>query len=454
MGRKPRELEPTRSAAHAFGAELRRLRVERGLSQAKLGEIVHHSGALVGKIEKAERFPSVEFCERADEVLNTSGTLARLRPAIDPRAPGGYTCYVEPSWTVEGSLRVLRELAGGSVDRRDFLALTGTALAATATSWSSTVKGAIEADPTGYTRLGRASLIRLDQRLADLRVLDDELGGTVLRDLAVAELRWLTDLAESADLHSDEQRRVFGMIAEAARLCGWLHLDADLHAAAQAYYVTALRCSASAADRLAGANVLAGMSFQATLTGHTREALALLDTAEQQVGRSASPKLIALLASRRARAHARDGDARSCGRALNQAEAALEAASDGYPEPAWIYFFDEPELAAQAGACWVDLRRPDLARPLLDRALRNLNQQYVRDRTIYHVRSGQTHFHSGNLDAACEELATAAGLAERTGSTRSINTIRGARQQMSMYDAEPVVREFDQTLAGVLGRVS
>lgn len=452
MAQLARELTPTRSVADALGAELRRLRQIRGLSQAGLGALMHHSGALVGKIEKAQRFPSAEFCELADVALDTGGTLARMRPDVDPGVPPEHLCFVEPTWTVAASLRVVQELTGGRVDRRDFLALTGTALAATATSWS----GAMTAPGSGggTRRLGAATLERLTQRLADLRVLDDELGGTVLRDLAGAELRWLRSLAESAELGSSEQQRVLGLIAEAARLCGWLHLDADHHAAAQAHYVTALRCSASAADPLTGANVLAGMSFQATLTSHTTEALALLDTAEQQVGRNASPKLRALLASRRARAHARAGDARACGRALHQAETALGAAGDEQGEPGWIYFFDEAELAAQAGACWVDLRQPNRARPLLDDALQTLGPQYVRDRTIYHVRSAQTHLHAGDLEPACAELGTATRLVERTASTRSISTIREARRAMADHDAEPVVREFDRAFAEVIGRVA
>lgn len=139
MGQQVRALTPTRSAAHALGAELRRWRVERGLSQAALGALVHHSGAQVGKVEKAERFPSAEFCERADVVLGTGGSLSRLRPAVDPRAQAEHLCFVEPSWTVAGSLRALRELTGGRVDRRDFLALTGTALVATASSWRGAV---------------------------------------------------------------------------------------------------------------------------------------------------------------------------------------------------------------------------------------------------------------------------------------------------------------------------
>ncbi len=102
----------------------------------------------------------------------------------------------------------------------------------------------------------------------------------------------------------------------------------------------------------------------------------------------------------------------------------------------------------------MDLHQPARARPLLDAALQTLAPQYVRDRTIYHVRSAQTHLHSGELHLACEELTTAAALVERTGSTRSISTIREARRAMAAYDREPVVREFDRTLARLLARVA
>jgi tetratricopeptide (TPR) repeat protein len=384
VAQRLRELTPARSVAHALGAELRRLRVEHGLSQTALGELIHHSGALVGKVEKAERFPTAEFCELVDAALRTGGRLARMRPAADPRHDSGPLCFVDPSWTVSASLRALKDLTGEPVDRREFLALTGSALAGIVVNWAT-------------------------------------------------------------------QQQLFGLIAEAARLCGWLHLDADRGGPAQAFYVTALRCSADAADPLTGAHILAGMGFQAMLAGRTADALSLLGSAQDRAGRLASPRLEALLASRQARAHARAGDQRACGRALNRAETALEKARDSNAEPDWIYYFDEAELAAQAGACWADLRQPDRARPLLDEALDNLASQYVRDRTIYHARSAQTHLHSGNLDLACHDLTAAAELVRQTGSVRSIATIREARRAMSAYAREPIVREFDQTLARALG---
>lgn len=358
---------------------------------------------------------------------------------------------LEPPWSITGTMQVLHQVAGGSMDRRGFLIVTGAALAGLADRWGSALASDEPAMRAGldeqHTRLSSTVVDRLDHRLADLRQLDDEFGGRELHQLAVAEFRWLTRLADSANYNTALGQRLFSLVTEAARLCGWLHFDAAHHAAAQTYYVAALRSSASANDPLTGAHVLACMSFQATLTGHYQEAIALIDAAEQETKRSATPRLRALLASRKARAYAKAGDAAACGRALNEAERRLDSTTPGIPEPDWIYFFDQTELDAQAAACWVDLRQPTKARPLIDQALHTMNPQYVRDRTIYQVRSAEAHLHADDLELACDDLHTAADLAGRTGSVRSIHTIRAARDAMSRYDREPRVRKLDRHLA-------
>lgn len=364
----------------------------------------------------------------------------------------GQASVLEPPWSITGTMQVLHEVAGGTMDRRGFLIITGASLAGVADRWGSALTGAVP-PTTGALpehrdpRLSATVLDRLDHRLADLRQLDDEFGGRELHQLAVAEFNWLTRLADHADYSTAAGQRLFSLVTEAARLCGWLHFDAAHHAAAQSYYVAALRSSASANDSLTGAHVLACMSFQSTLTGHHQEAIALIDAAEDRTKHTATPRLRALLASRKARAYAKAGDAASCGHALNDAERRLDATTSQTPEPDWIYFFDESELAAQAAACWVDLRQPAKARPLIDNALSSMNPQYVRDRTIYHVRSAEAHLHANDLDLACDDLHTAADLAGHTGSVRSIHTIRSARSAMSRYDREARVQKLDLHLA-------
>ncbi|MPZ66701.1 MAG: helix-turn-helix domain-containing protein [Pseudonocardiaceae bacterium] len=353
---------------------------------------------------------------------------------------------LDAPWSAAGTVHVLQEIAGGVMDRRGFLIASGGTLTGLATQWAAGLGNAAVTLAPGDRSSGVALGVigRFESRLADLRRLDDAMGGTQLRHLAVAEFRALTRLA--ADATESTCHRLFAATAEAARICGWLHFDVGEHAEAQSHYIAALRASSTANDPLTGANVLACMSLQATSTGHHREAVTLIDSARDQLGRNATPRLSALLASRQARAHARAGDATACGRALNAAESHLEAATSATTEPDWIYFFDEAELAAQTGACWVELNQPDRARPFIDNALHTIDASYVRDRALYRARSAEAYLQDRELHLACEELSTAVDLARQTGSVRVISTVRHTRQNMGTHNREPCVIELDDRL--------
>ncbi len=149
---------------------------------------------------------------------------------------------------------------------------------------------------------------------------------------------------------------------------------------------------------------------------------------------------------RKARAFAILGDATACGRALHLAERHLDVADADPDSPDWIYYFDEAELNAQAGACWVSLSQPTRARPLIDNALRTMGTTYVRDRTIYHVRSAQAYADTSELEMACHDLDSAIDLAEGTRSTRSIRTIRAGRRGLQRYAKNRRVRTLDRRL--------
>jgi transcriptional regulator with XRE-family HTH domain len=359
----------------------------------------------------------------------------------------GQANVLEPSWSVTGTVQVLHEIAGGGMDRRGFLTITGGALVGLAGQWGSALANTPTALPEDHQgRLPVAILDRIDSRLAELRRLDDTLGGRDLCQLAAAEFQYLTKLADRDAYTGAARQRLFNLITKAARLSGWLHFDAAHDAAAQSYYVAALRSSAIANDTLTGVHVLSCMSYQATLTGHHQDAVDLMDAAEEQTRRIATPRLKALMAANKAHAHAKAGDARACGHALNDAERWLGAARPGTEDPEWLYFYDEADFLGHAAACWVDLRRPGKARPLIDNAVNTRESDYIRDRAVYHIRSAEAHLHADDLEPACSELETAAGLVRQTGSTRTIEMIRTTRGSMSRYDREPRVRKLDRLL--------
>ena len=71
------------ASVHAFfGAELRYWRQCRRLSQRELGLLINTSGDLIGKVEKALRWPSKGLANSCDSALATGGILARLWPLV------------------------------------------------------------------------------------------------------------------------------------------------------------------------------------------------------------------------------------------------------------------------------------------------------------------------------------------------------------------------------------
>jgi transcriptional regulator with XRE-family HTH domain len=93
MANLERELNPSLSAAHRFGYELRRLRKARFFSQDRLAATVHVSGDLVHKVEIAERRPHIDFAERCDRALNANGALVQLWHAIEQERKCKCSCH-------------------------------------------------------------------------------------------------------------------------------------------------------------------------------------------------------------------------------------------------------------------------------------------------------------------------------------------------------------------------
>ncbi|MFD7631257.1 helix-turn-helix domain-containing protein [Streptomyces sp. NPDC059851] len=76
-------------AAAAFPAQLRRLRVERGLSLAGLARQTHYSKGYLSKIETGAKRVTVDVALRCDRVLEADGTLLRLAREAEAAATRG-----------------------------------------------------------------------------------------------------------------------------------------------------------------------------------------------------------------------------------------------------------------------------------------------------------------------------------------------------------------------------
>ncbi|MBK7624161.1 MAG: helix-turn-helix transcriptional regulator [Kineosporiaceae bacterium] len=105
MPQPPRALNPAASPLAAFGAAVRERRVAARLSQRQLGGVIHVSGALIGKLEKAERRPDADLVRGLDLALEAGGTLwaaySRLLEATPP-CPRDHEHAAAPSGRLSG----------------------------------------------------------------------------------------------------------------------------------------------------------------------------------------------------------------------------------------------------------------------------------------------------------------------------------------------------------------
>ncbi|MFG3339502.1 helix-turn-helix domain-containing protein [Glycomyces sp. NPDC048151] len=143
MPHPSKPLNPERGLPEWFGAELRHHRRRAGLSQDDLGQRVHFSGDLIGKIEKADRTCSLALAEDLDRVLETDGVLARAwrlveaqadshsaEPDRHPRSPIKASNIIESRGMLERDDRTASE-KGLPVLRREILSV--------ALNWGATV---------------------------------------------------------------------------------------------------------------------------------------------------------------------------------------------------------------------------------------------------------------------------------------------------------------------------
>jgi tetratricopeptide (TPR) repeat protein len=329
------------------------------------------------------------------------------------------------------------------MDRRGFLIASGGLLTSIGTDWS----GALDAVATTSTSTGRrpltaTTLDRLEQRLDDLRRLDDSLGGGELRQLATAEFGLLSRLADEAVYDEATGRRLFSALAESARICGWLHFDAGPHAAAQSYYISALRASATAGDGACGANVLAFMAIQTYSVGNPQDAVNLVRTALAQAAR-ATPRVRAMLHMRAGLALSKTGARQACAHELDAAQAVFEAGSSD-DDPPWSYWMSAGEIEMIAASSALELDDPQKALEYFGAARDSeyAADGYARDNALFLVRSAEAHLRLGDVDAACAVAGEALDQIDGVDSARPSGALADFTKQLRPHISARSAHEF------------
>jgi tetratricopeptide (TPR) repeat protein len=288
---------------------------------------------------------------------------------------------------------------------------------------------------------------RIEEGLPRLRFLDATYGGQRARRLIDAEFGVVVDLLSRSSYASRVATRLHALAAELGRMAGWSSFDAGLHSAAQRYWIAGLHAAHAAGDKAVGANIMKSMSLQSYDFGRRAESLALASSAHQRAA-GATPRTVAMLALRQARAHAALGQAAACGTLMAKAETLLGRA-DGESDPPWVSYFDEAEFHAQVGTCYLDLSQPSSAERHLASALALLPAAKVRDRATYLIRRAAAKIQLGQADSACQLAIDTVPLIEQAPSQRNVERLKRVRGQIPFTHDDQRVRELDERLTGL-----
>ncbi|MFD8735623.1 helix-turn-helix transcriptional regulator [Streptomyces sp. NPDC059618] len=337
---------------NSVGPNIKRLREQRGWSQARLAHEVCRASGVIGEPVGRQEISRWETGRR---------TPREWLPFIATALGVSVDVFCAPLVPVEPPLPTLA----------DFLP---------------------EGDPLGPAgghtgrRVGMVQVDDLQQRVHGLRLADDVLAGGDLIRPALRELRSAVKLYREGSHTSDVGRQLLRQIGELAQIVGWIASDAGQHSEAERIYRLGISAATQAEDRTLAGNIAGSLAYQLSNTGRESEGLTLAQAALNDAGADAPPKARALYLDRVAWAHTKLSgveNGQQAMRALGEAGQALSEDAEGIESPAYLYWVDAGELRVMESRVYTEIHRPLRAVPLLREVLSGYDATHTRELALY-----------------------------------------------------------------------
>ena len=401
-----------------LGAELRRLRGERGLTLMELGLLTGYSWQHLGAVERGQVVPSeavVDACERA---LCSGGRLAALFPAV-----------VREQASQRHGREVARRQQGTPVPAEGAVprSVDWARLAACARQQSTVTKGVVE---------------ELEQVTAHQRELYHELSSAQMLLPVEAHLGLLLSLLDGA-LPDHLRRQVASAAGEAAGFAAWLWFDLGDSLKAARCYRLADQVLAPVGNPALWSYVAGYRALVTSAWGLATDAAAHAEAAVARAWRAASCLTRSWLAVIAANAHAVAGEARMAGARLGEAVEQFELSQAGSRE-AWMYEFDQAALSGYTGACLLRLGRPRQARAAFEEALAVLPPGHGRRRALVLTGLAEAHLAEGEPDGALRAGVAALALYAERGSASGVERVRRLRDGLARAGYRHAAAELDE----------
>lgn len=418
-----------RKDAVGFGEAMRARREAAGLSLRALAREAHVDPGHLSRIEAGVRPATSAIADVVDAVLEAGGALI----ALAGRRVIPYRRIDSDSWRRDDA----EALAAALIDD---VPTPGNALRL-AHEWLVAEPPQVYEFRAGR-RIGASTVEHVEQRVHQLRLLDDHVGGEETYALVTSEVMATADLLRLASYAEDVGRRLLVALGELCQVAGWVASDAGRHHDAKRLYLAGLRAGHAGGDRAGAANNLSSLSYQVANIGDPREAVLLARSAFCGAQQSASATTLALLLERVAWAQARTGDANACGRTLAAVERELERRQPD-DDPVWVYWLSAAEVEIMAGRCWTELRRPLRAVPILQRATAGYGDDIARETALYLTWLAEALLQAHEVDQAADAAMRAHQLARVARSARATERVVGLHRELEVHRGNAFVDRFE-----------
>ncbi|MFJ2094047.1 helix-turn-helix domain-containing protein [Streptomyces sp. NPDC087901] len=369
-----------------FGEELRKRRLDAGLSLTALSGAVHYSKAQLSKVERGLKAPSRDLVRLCDAVLQADGALVALdtRPVADTPLVQTPDEIDEEEWTMQLSPD------GPSwfqpLGRRQVVGAGAASLMRLSTGSPGPVSQASGAGMLEASRSLFTHYRRLGQNVEP---------GLLLPGL-IAQTHTLRELSVHAD--DSTRRDLLALGSRYAEYVGWLMQETGDERAALWWTRRAVDLAAAGGDRALGGYALVR---RALITLYQDDAAQTVALAQRAQCGTLPPRIRGLAAQREAQGHALAGDRDACLRALERARTLLAHQDGGAGTPVIGSMHLPDSVGMVTGWCLVDLGRPREAAEELDRQLALVSRDAVRTQVRYGVRRALAYASGGEIDHAC-----------------------------------------------------
>jgi transcriptional regulator with XRE-family HTH domain len=422
-----------------FGSELRRMRMEAGLSLAQFGKRLHYSKGYLSKIETGRKSPSAELARMCDAELDADGALVSLYAEQSTEVTPSGTSPFEVI-TDDGEVWLMNLGADGAgwfrpMSRRDALAM-------------STSMAGFALNPRGMSATAEEpTALNAFRSLFDhYRSLGQTASPGVVLPPVIAQTRILSVLAAEAPARARENLLTLG--ARFAEYAGWMAQESGEENAALWLTSRAVTMAEAGNDRDLAVYALIRRALVTLYRDDANQTVALARQA--QAHPATPPRIRGLAAQREAQGHALAGDYESCMRGLDRARELLSTPGDGAETPVLGSTNVPDTVSMVTGWCLYELGKPKEAADILDVEVARIRPEALRSRARYGVRQALAHAAAGEIEHACALTSGLLGITSVVSSATITSDLRRLSRTLSRRHRDPAVRNLYPALTAAL----